>query len=137
MQKLLLVEDDPALQFTILTALEDAGLNDHGRCHVDLLKIQHHGSNHSTTQDFFERVTADRYVISGNGKHDIPHADALGWLSAARTGQACDIYMTNRVGIENNQQMLDVFLKSEASREKKHVYHFRNERDLSLSVDLT
>jgi beta-lactamase superfamily II metal-dependent hydrolase len=42
------------------------------RIHVDLLKVQHHGSNHSTTQDFFERVTADHYVISGNGKHGIP-----------------------------------------------------------------
>jgi hypothetical protein len=121
----------------ILEALELAGLMDRGRCHVDLLKVQHHGSNHSTTQDFFERVTADRYVISGNGRHDIPHADALGWLSAARAGQAYDVYMTNRVGVLGNKKMLDKFLKSEAKTQQNHTYHFRNEKDLSISVELS
>ena len=58
----------------ILESLDKTGIGPGGRIHVDLLKVQHHGSNHSTTQDFFERVTADRYVISGNGKHGIPHA---------------------------------------------------------------
>jgi beta-lactamase superfamily II metal-dependent hydrolase len=121
----------------ILDALDRAGLMDHGTCHVDVLKVQHHGSSHSTTRDFFERVTADRYVISGNGRHDIPHADALAWLSAARSGQPYNVYMTNRIGVDNNKQTLDAFLKSETKNEKKHVYHFRNETDLSLSVDLT
>jgi beta-lactamase superfamily II metal-dependent hydrolase len=120
----------------ILESLELAGLMNHGRCHVDLLKIQHHCSSHSTTQDFFERVTADRYVISGNGKHDIPHADALAWLSAARTRQPYDVYMTNRIGILDNKKTLDAFLASEAKNEARHAYHFRNEKDLSISVDL-
>ena len=71
----------------LLESLELAGLMKDGKCHFDLMKVQHHGSSHSTTQDFFERVTADRYVISGNGKHEIPHEQALGWLSAARHGQ--------------------------------------------------
>ena len=120
----------------LLESLELAGLMDHGRCHVNLLKVQHHGSSHSTTQDFFERVTADRYVISGNGKHDIPHAAALGWLSAARTKQRYVAYLTNRIGILDNRKTLDTFLASEAKNEKQHVYHFRNEQDLSISVDL-
>ena len=120
----------------ILESLELAGLMNHGRCHVDLLKVQHHCSSHSTTQDFFERVTADRYVISGNGKHDIPHADALGWLSAARAKQPYAVYLTNRIGILDNKKTLDTFLASEAKTEKTHAYHFRNEKDLSISVDL-
>ena len=61
----------------ILDALDAAGLSTNGRSHFDLLKVQHHGSRHSTTQDFFERVTADSYVISGNGKMDNPNPDAL------------------------------------------------------------
>ena len=120
----------------MLESLELAGLMNDGRCHFDLMKVQHHCSSHSTTQDFFERVTADRYVISGNGKHDIPHADALGWLSAARHGQPYDVYLTNRIGILKNKQVLDKFLASEAKNEKQHVYHFRKESDLSISVPL-
>jgi beta-lactamase superfamily II metal-dependent hydrolase len=120
----------------ILESLEMAGLMEHGRCHVDLLKVQHHGSSHSTTQEFFERVTADRYVISGNGAHDIPHRAALGWLSAALTGEAYDVYMTNRIGVLELKKTLDTFLESEAAHEQQHVYHFRNEQDLSISVTL-
>jgi hypothetical protein len=121
----------------ILEALSTAGLLDGaGRLHVDLLKVQHHGSNHSTTQDFFERVTADRYVISGNGKHGIPHPEALAFLSAARHGQACEVFLTNRTGVEGLGAMLDTFLATEAHDEPLHVYKFRGEQDLSVTVEL-
>jgi hypothetical protein len=120
----------------ILESLELAGMMKDGKCHFDLMKVQHHCSSHSTTQDFFERVTADRYVISGNGKHDIPHADALAWLSAARHGKPYEAYLTNRIGVLKNQQVMDKFLVSEAKNEKKHTYTFRKEKDLSLSVTL-
>jgi len=120
----------------LLESLELAGLMDKGRCHFDLMKVQHHCSSHSTTQDFFEKVTADHYVISGNGKHDIPHADALAWLSAARHGKPYDAYLTNRIGVLKNKQVMDKFLASEAKNEKRHTYHFRKEKDLSISVPL-
>jgi hypothetical protein len=121
----------------ILESLESAGvLKPKGTCHFDLLKVQHHCSSHSTTQDFFERVTADHYVISGNGKHDIPHPKALGWLSAARSGQAYDAYLTNRIGVDSNKKTMDTFLASEKKLEKNHSYHFRAEKDLSISVEL-
>jgi beta-lactamase superfamily II metal-dependent hydrolase len=120
----------------MLESLELAGLMDKGHCHFDLMKVQHHGSSHSTTQDFFEKVTADHYVISGNGKHDIPHADALAWLSAARHGKPYEAYLTNRIGVLKNKQVMDKFLASEAKNEKQHGYHFRKEKELSLSVPL-
>jgi hypothetical protein len=120
----------------MLESLQLAGLMDKGHCHFDLMKVQHHCSSHSTTQDFFEKVTADRYVISGNGKHDIPHADALAWLSAARHGKPYQAYLTNRIGVLKNKQVMDKFLASEAKHEKQHVYNFRKETDLSISVPL-
>jgi beta-lactamase superfamily II metal-dependent hydrolase len=120
----------------LLESLELAGLMNKGRCHFDLMKVQHHCSSHSTTQDFFEKVTADHYVISGNGKHEIPHADALAWLSAARHGKPYQAYLTNRVGILKNKKVIDKFLASEAKNEKQHVYHFRKEKELSISVPL-
>ena len=45
-----------------------------GNLHVDVLKIQHHGSEHNHKVDMAERVTADNYVFCGNGKHDNPDA---------------------------------------------------------------
>jgi hypothetical protein len=120
----------------ILTAIEQAGLGDGGRLHVDLLKVQHHGSNHSVTEDFFERVTADRYVISGNGRHGNPHGDTLGWLSHARSGQPYEAYLTNREGGDGLTAMLDGFLAREARDEPGHQYHFRDDDAPGLAVML-
>lgn len=117
-------------------AIRRAGLAEDDRCHVDLLKIQHHGSKHSVDQKFFERVTADRYVISGNGKHGNPHRDTLRWLSAARHGEHYDVYMTNRNGEEGLTEALDEFLKTERSSEPEHCYHFRSESLPSIAVQL-
>lgn len=119
----------------ILDGLEAAGLLDNGGIHVNLLKVQHHGSRHSVTQDFFERVTADHYVISGNGKHGNPHKLTLEWLSAAREGQPYNVYLTNRAGDEGLTEALDEFLKAEESQ-PVHRYQFRGESEPSITVDL-
>lgn len=79
----------------ILRSLGEAGLLP---LHVDLLKLPHHGSNHSIDRKFFETVTADHYVISGNGKHGNPHPDTLAWLAEARRGSEGDVYFTNAPG---------------------------------------
>ena len=100
----------------ILEGLESAGLLDSdGRIAVDLLKVQHHGSNHSVDIEFFRRVTAPRYVISGNGRHGIPHRDTLEWLSEARARQPFDAYLTNRTGENGLTEMFDEFLAGEAA----------------------
>jgi hypothetical protein len=67
----------------ILSGLEQAG---HHTLHVDVLKLQHHGSEFNITQPFCERVTADRYVITGNGAHANPDLRALDLIIAARDG---------------------------------------------------
>jgi hypothetical protein len=117
----------------IMESLDATGIGPGGRIHVDLLKVQHHGSNHSTTQDFFERVTANHYVISGNGKHGIPHRDTLKWLSAARRNQPYDVYLTNRDGEKGLKRMFDRFLAAESARQPKHRYHFRDPGKASIS----
>ena len=120
----------------ILDSLKRSGLSTDGSCRVDLLKVMHHGSNHSVDQEFFEKVVADHYVISGNGKHGIPHRDTLKWLSAARKGKPYDVYLTNRKGLEGLTAMLTAFLKKEMADQPKHRYHFRGDNDLSIAVDL-
>lgn len=121
----------------VLEDLEQRGLMPKGGTFaVDLMKVPHHGSSHSLDQNFFERIPADYYVISGNGKHGIPHPDALGWLSAARAGTEYHAVLTNRKGELGLTANLTRFLKSEADKQPKHHYHFRNDSDLSIRVDL-
>lgn len=119
----------------ILDSLERLKLLDaDGKIKVDLLKVQHHGSNHSVDEAFFRRVLADTYVISGNGKHRIPHQDTLRWLSQARHDQPIKVYMTNREGELGLTEMLTGFLKDESENEPKHAYFFRNKKDYSITA---
>jgi beta-lactamase superfamily II metal-dependent hydrolase len=115
-------------------ALADAKISKGGKLHVDLLKVQHHGSNHSADAAFFQNITADVYVISGNGKHGIPHPDVLGWISDARKKTACDVYMTNRKGDLGLTENLTTFLKSEKQKKSKIRYHFREDPALSIPI---
>ncbi|MGD0921758.1 MAG: hypothetical protein ABSA70_08365 [Terriglobia bacterium] len=122
----------------ILEGLESAGLlDDNKQIKVDVLKVQHHGSNHSVTEDFFRQVLADHYVISGNGKHGIPHMDTLTWLSNARKGEPFNAYMTNRHlqdGQEDLTKGLDDLLAEEAANQPLHQYHFRKDNELSIAI---
>lgn len=80
----------------VLEGLEAAGLLKEGRCHVDLLKLPHHGSNRNLERGFFEQVTADHYLVSSNGeKFDNPDQETLEWLAQARKGTGpFTIYLT-------------------------------------------
>jgi len=82
----------------ILQGLAQAGLLDaDGKCHVDALKLPHHGSKYNVSAEFFQQVTADRYLISASGKHGHPHKDTLKWIvEAARDqGRQVEILATN------------------------------------------
>ncbi|MGO9097650.1 MAG: ComEC/Rec2 family competence protein [Bryobacteraceae bacterium] len=121
----------------IIEALERRGLMPRGgQFAVDLMKAPHHASQHSLDQAFFERIPAKYYLISGNGKHGLPHPDALAWLSAARAGQHYHAVLTHRTGEHHLTAHLTRFLKSEAQNQPQHRYHFRNGGDLSIRVDL-
>jgi hypothetical protein len=80
----------------IIKGLESAGLMEHGTCHVDLLKLPHHGSDRNVEPAFFETVTADHYLVSSNGdKFDNPDKATLEWLAAARKGRGhFTLYLT-------------------------------------------
>lgn|GEM_PF-3464374 len=80
----------------ILEGLEAAKLLKDRKCHVDLLKLPHHGSNRNLERDFFKSVTADHYVVSSNGERfDNPDQDTLEWLAEARKGTGpFKVYLT-------------------------------------------
>ncbi|MEZ5935490.1 MAG: hypothetical protein R3F54_26945 [Alphaproteobacteria bacterium] len=59
-------------------------LDDQGKIHIDLLKLPHHGSHHNVEDNFFARVTADHYVVSGDGKYLNPELETFRMLFRAR-----------------------------------------------------
>lgn len=84
-----------ALGDKILKGLEMVGLLDKaGSIHVNVLKGQHHGSDRNYTPEFFERVTADHYVFSGNGEHGNPERETLRMLADARGDDPYAIHLT-------------------------------------------
>jgi len=82
----------------VITALsKDSRLDNQGKIHVDILKVPHHGSDRNVSPDFFNKVTADYYVISANGRDDNPSFDTLKWIiEGGKTKKSKTIVFTNR-----------------------------------------
>ena len=72
-------------------------LDENGTFHVDCLKVMHHGSDRNVTPEFFEKLKADNYVISGDGKHGNPEPTTLSWIvkAAHKDKRKIKIYVTN------------------------------------------
>jgi beta-lactamase superfamily II metal-dependent hydrolase len=114
----------------ILEGLKHAKLLKDGTCHVDLLKIPHHGSDHNVSTEFFRQVTADHYVVSGNGEHGNPELATLKMLSEARGQDVFSLYLTNE------EPRLTAFFQAEKAAGKKYKAVFRKDDALSVRVDL-
>lgn len=83
----------------LLQGLRQVGrLDTAGRCHVDVLKVAHHGSERNATRSFFRKVTADRYLISANGRDGNPDSPTLAWIveEAAAAGREIEIVVSNQ-----------------------------------------
>ena len=79
----------------ILAGLAKRRLLVDGRFHADLLKIPHHGSRNNLTPAFFEAVTADVYVVSGDHvRFQNPDETAMRWLKDARGDAAYEVLCT-------------------------------------------
>jgi beta-lactamase superfamily II metal-dependent hydrolase len=82
----------------ILEGLEKAGLLDKkGKIQVDIFKVPHHGSVRNTTEDFFDKIIADLYIISADGRHHNPDFDTLSWIVSAahKQGRKIKLLCTN------------------------------------------
>ena len=78
----------------ILASVEDAGLLVDGKLHVNLLKMPHHGSDRNVDTDFFRTITADHYVISGDGKHGNPEVATFEMIFTARANDPFNLHLT-------------------------------------------
>lgn len=81
----------------IVAGLRERGLLQPGKTlHVDLLKLPHHGSARNASPDFFRTVTADRYVVSADGRYGNPDLETLLWIIDAAEGREIEIICTNQ-----------------------------------------
>ena len=114
----------------IMSALKQAKLLKGGRSHFDVLKMPHHGSDRNVETDFFRAVTADHYVVSGNGEHGNPEVATLKMLSEARPDDKFTIHLTN------TEARLTKFFNKEKADGRKYKVVFRAPSALSLKVEL-
>ena len=92
----LVEEDDKRLLLTgdaqqdfIVAGLQRIGLLDEGDddgVHLDVLKVQHHGSENNMDEEFARRVSADHYIFCGDGQHENPDLAVLDIVYESRLG---------------------------------------------------
>jgi beta-lactamase superfamily II metal-dependent hydrolase len=83
-KRLLLTGDSQ--QDIILKGLELTGYLDDGHVHIDVLKVQHHGSENNADEKFFRTVSADNYIFCGNGSHGNPELSVIELIYNSRLG---------------------------------------------------
>lgn len=98
----------------IMEGLKLVGLlEEEGKLHVDVLKVPHHGSSNNLDKDFFETITADHYVFSGDGEHGNPERESLEWLLETRGEDDYTIHLTYPI------DEIDVGRKDDWEKEQK------------------
>ncbi|MGB9177661.1 MAG: MBL fold metallo-hydrolase [Pyrinomonadaceae bacterium] len=70
-----------------------------GGLHVDVLKVQHHGSEFNISEKFCRTITADNYVFCANGEHDNPDIRVIQAIADSRFGQ--DANLSNNKEVRN------------------------------------
>jgi hypothetical protein len=122
----------------ILDGLESAGLlDDANRAYVDMMSIPHGGSDQNVTPDFFERVKADGYLFSGEGRHGNPEIATVAALIAARGCEQYRMYFVNRDGPDDiHGARLDAFFHEELPYNVNYRRIFRSSERGSVIIDL-
>jgi hypothetical protein len=120
----------------VLAGLDEAGIAEDGKTHVEILKLPHHGSIRNLAEDFFARVTADHYVISANGRDGNPETETLETIARLRSDDDFEIHLTNRGGKGDLEQRLDAFLAAKEQSGRAYRVSFRAQDALSLRIDL-
>ncbi len=74
--------DDHVLEDLIGGGIADSS----GSVHLNVLKIQHHGSENNFSRDFAKKVTADHYLFCGNGANTNPEKQVVEAVIDSRLG---------------------------------------------------
>ena len=106
----------------ILEGLKKKKLLKGGKLKVDLLKVPHHGSDNNATAEFFQQITADTYVLSGDGQHGNPERETLGWITEARGKDAeFDLVLTYDIAHIDDNRKKEYEKKQKRKKPEKQV----------------
>jgi len=130
----------------VLEALEKAKrLKKTKPMHIDLMKVPHHGSDRNVEDVFFERITADHYVISGDGEHGNPEVETLRMIARARGNAGYAIHFTFTEDAHRKErnkkrkaalQAVDKWVKEEKPGNCTAIFRDETSETLSVMVDL-
>jgi hypothetical protein len=100
---------------------------------VDVFKLPHHGSVRNVTPELFERITADTYVISANGKYDNPDFQTLEWLvqAASKQGRSFTIVATNET--DSTKALIEKYNPEDSH----YIFKFIEPKVNSITLDLS
>lgn len=110
--------------------------------HFDVIKLPHHGSDRNIDPVFFERLTADHYLVCGNGKHGNPEPGTLEMLFTARPDDDYMIHMTygpeelkehKSFKKHGNVEKLDAVL-TDPARAKKIIFPDQDSEYIDIEV---
>ncbi len=96
---------------------------------LDLLKMPHHGSDRSISEDFLKGFPAKHYVISADGTHGNPDPGTIEALVETRGDDAYTIHLTNRL------PKIERLLKR-LSQGRNFEFRFRDKDALSMEISL-
>jgi beta-lactamase superfamily II metal-dependent hydrolase len=120
----------------VVRGLRDAGVLTGSTAHFDVLKVPHHGSDRNVTVDFFRRLPADHYVVSGNGKHGNPEIETLRMLAEARGAAPYTVHFTYRDGEDELGRRIRAWKAEQAAAGRPVKTAFPKPSTRSLLVDL-
>lgn len=105
------------------------------KTHFDLIKLPHHGSDRNVNPEFFSRVTADHYIMSGNGKHGNPEPETFEMLFSARPELNYKIHLTYSPDeLKNHHDFDNLAFKKVLNRDphRQQCLRFPNIEDSSI-----
>lgn len=114
----------------LLDGLRSAGVLTGASCHVDVLKLPHHGSDRDLAPEFFQQIKADHYVISADGQYDNPSISTLQMLLDARTDDDFALHITNDI------PKVTQFLNGQISAGRHFRLNMRQPGDCSVVIPL-
>jgi beta-lactamase superfamily II metal-dependent hydrolase len=120
----------------IMRGLQDAGVLTGATAHFDVLKVPHHGSDRNVSVDFFRRLPADHYVVSGNGKHGNPELATLRMLAEARGAAPYTVHFTYRDGEQGLRRKIRTWKNEQKAAGHPAKTAFPNHNTRSLLVEL-
>ncbi|MGH2920322.1 MAG: hypothetical protein ACRDLS_17250 [Solirubrobacteraceae bacterium] len=121
----------------ILAGLDQAKIATDGKTKVDLLKLPHHGSIRNLAPEFFERITADHYVISADGRDGNPETETLELIEGSRRDDDdFTIHLTNHGRKGDLAKRLDAFLAAKEKSGRTYGVNIREDPATSIRIDL-